>query len=161
LQPNYLAKHPESFVSVRKLQLRGFSSVTLSGLIGLKELTLMNVPLGHVVGKEEVYPQLKSYAFHAGVDPNDELDCYYALLKNVTDFAVYVIDRSHFVLPEGSKITFLELMCKDISLDFAQENRFFESVRLYSCGIQSYSVFSNVQKLVQKNPMDATDISPL
>jgi hypothetical protein len=151
-----------NFVGLTKLHLEYFSSVNLSGLVGLKQLSLMGVPSSQIFGKEDIYPQLKSFSYLSGTDPGEELDHCYSRLKNVTDFTLHVNkNRSRFVLPEDSKIKCLDISVKNIPLDFAQENRFYWNIRLAFCDIQSYSMFSNVQKLVLIEPTGTTDITPL
>jgi hypothetical protein len=153
---------PECFASLRRLQVHNFSTVNLSGLVGLKELSLMYVPSSQIFGKEEIYPQLRSYYYGAYTDHGEELDYYYSHLKNITDFTLHVNkNRSQFVLPEGSKIKSLNISKMDIPLNTAQENRLYWNLRLCSCDIQSYSMFSNVQKLVLIEPTGDMDIRPL
>jgi hypothetical protein len=153
----------ESFVGLRKLRLVGFSSVNLSGLTGLKHLTtIVNVPSTQIFGTLKIYPQLKSFFYHSNTDPGEEQECCYSLLKNVTDFALRVTNESQFILSNESKITSLELTHKDVSHMFCEENRFLERVHLTYCTLRTYSVFSNVEKLIIIDPFDGpTDITPL
>jgi hypothetical protein len=151
-----------NFVGLTKLHLEYFSTVNLLGLIGLKQLSLMGVPSNQIVGKEDIYPQLKSYSYLSGTDPGEELDYYYSLLKNVTDFTLHVNkNRSQFVLPEENKIKSLDISMITIPFNAAQENRFYWNLRLASCDIQGYSMFSNVQKLDLIEPTGNIDITPL
>jgi hypothetical protein len=54
------------FQSLEKLSLACFHSIELNGLSQLKELCLEDVPEPGILGKEEIFPQLKVFSYIAG-----------------------------------------------------------------------------------------------
>jgi hypothetical protein len=127
-----------------KLGLENFQSVDLTGTDSLKHLFLSGT--NKIIGKEEVYPQLKSFA-HISSYIGEPATFYQSQLQTLTDIGLALSTETEidsFFLNDKIRSVYLNVKIKHIAN--CPENRSFHTVTPRSCSPTNYSVFSNVQQ---------------
>jgi hypothetical protein len=152
----------ELFPSLIELHAYDFSSIQLTGMTQLRKLSIENTPCSHIVGKEEICPQLKSFSYSCyGNSVLD--DSYLWVLKNATRLSLHsqqtnTVLQSDFLESLSVNVTSLNISVYGNELTIP--DRFFEMVRLHDCRLSSYSSFSKVQILTLNDCYLIRDISP-
>jgi hypothetical protein len=140
-----------------KLHLEYFNEVDLTGLTNLRHLTIMGGLTHPVVGKEETYPNLKSFSFFA---EEDNMDFYENQLTNVSDCTFFDPSRKKKPLAIPDRIRSLCLVFYEMGSLICSPNRSFHKVIVSSCSLYDYSMFSNVQILYLQDCRTVTDLTP-
>jgi hypothetical protein len=129
----------------------------------LRKLSVENTPCTHIVGKEEICPQLKSFSYSCYYDNLILDDSYLWVLKYATRLSLHS-QQTNTALPSD----FLESLSEKVtSLNISMDgneitipDRFFEMVRLHHCRHSSHSSFSKVQILTLNKCISIRDINP-
>jgi hypothetical protein len=144
-----------------KLGLENFHSVDLRGAFSLKHLYIKGTSNDEIIGKEDVYPQLKSFTYFSWYDFGEPATFYESNLQNVTDLTLKLSVKTeidNFVVSDKIKSIDLNVQMKHLAN--CPDSRTFSAVRLHSCSPKNYSVFSNVQILTLCDCRGVRDVYP-
>jgi hypothetical protein len=144
--------------SLIKLHLEYFNEVDLTGLTNLKHLSIMGGLARPIVGRDEIYPNLKSFSFFSSEEEN--MDFYETKLINVSDCTFFDPSRGNKPIVIPDQIQSLCLVFYQKGSLICSSNRSFHKVIVSSCSLYDYSMFSNVQILYLQDCRTLTDLTP-
>jgi hypothetical protein len=149
---------------VVELRLFNLCSIDLSGLIQLKHLTIQHTLNDRIHGKEEIYPQLKSFKYSSS-DRWDSFDYLPERFTNVEEFDLQLPEDDHRddgSITLGDKIrTFrISLPVSNIIIDSHRSPlKLFHQVRLCHCTTRDFPLFVTVQILSLHSCPSVEDVS--
>jgi hypothetical protein len=147
----------ELFPSLIELQANCFKQVRLAGMICLRKLQTVYTPSSRIFGKQDIFPQLKSFIYFVYAEPVPE-ETFLLLLKNVNSLTLQGTLQSDFLESLSEWVTSLSVHLKGQEITIP--DRCFEMVKLQSCNLDVASSFSKVQILVLNSCPSITDIIP-
>jgi hypothetical protein len=149
---------------VVRLRLCYLSSINLIGLLHLKHLSIYDTPSNQIYGKEEIYSQLKSFAYSSS-DRWDSFDYRPELFPNVEEFDLQLPGNGY---PRDVSITLSDKIrsfrislpvSNIISSRSSSSVKPFYQLRLSHCTTIDFLKFANVQILSLQNSPGIEDVS--
>jgi hypothetical protein len=155
--------------SLEKLTLSSFLSINISGLHSLRYLNLKDAKLDEIIGKEEIFPQLKSFSFDGFM--NEDIS-YFSTFNNTTLKNLRSLSLSTFATDSGKEIFRIDKKIQSLDLyvacidrleigDALNNSRYFERISLSDLQINDVRMASQAQIVCLADCSNVTDISPL
>jgi hypothetical protein len=146
---------------LERLQLDNFVSINLTGLSRLKHLNIHGTSYKNILGKETVFPQLKSFAYLCSSFDEETIDCHNLLCDRVKELSLFYHSDIIESFPVPATVNSLTLAIPVQNLEGIGPKRTFRKVVLSSNDyFTDLSMFSNVQMMMlSQSPVE--DISPL
>jgi hypothetical protein len=158
---NFIAQQYPFAASLNKLHLKCFSDIDLTGLSNLRHLSIVATSTNRISGKDEVYPNLKSFSFSTTPRAGDKIDFFRTQLTNVSEFTFLSTSTVETEpLPLHDSLKSLTLRLRGLRFIDPSLGRSFHKVKLYDSSLPDYSMFSNVRMLVLRDCSTLTDLEP-
>jgi hypothetical protein len=153
---------PDMCPKVVKLRLCDWSSINLIGLHQLKHLSIYSTPVNQIYGKEEIYPQLKTFEYFSR-ENWDSFNYHPERFPNVEVFTLQLAkghsgDES-ITLSEKVRSFEINLPVSNISSSRGSSSKPFHHLQLSQCSTIDVFKFTNVQILSLGRSPGVEDVS--